>query len=187
MTHDQPERRIEQLRKLINDYRYHYHVLDESIMSEAAADSLKHELSQLEAEHPELITPDSPTQRVAGKALDTEDHCRLTDRLSALANRRRAADAVSLYESFLARGLPVPVWTKRDIAGSYLELRQPQHAASLYYEVVSANPDDFDANLGLFYALVESEELDAATQHIDTFAAPCLSADIAMANTTASA
>ena len=65
-----PKDRIEKLRNLINDYRYHYHVLDESIMSEAAADSLKHELSQLEAEYPELITPDSPTQRVAGQALD---------------------------------------------------------------------------------------------------------------------
>ncbi len=62
--------RIQKLRDLINDYRYHYHVLDESTMSEAAADSLKHELSQLEAKHPELITPDSPTQRVAGVALD---------------------------------------------------------------------------------------------------------------------
>ncbi len=70
MTALPPEKRIEKLRQLINDYRYHYHVLDESIMSEAAADSLKHELSQLEAEHPELVTPDSPTQRVAGKALD---------------------------------------------------------------------------------------------------------------------
>ena len=66
----QPKDRIEKLRNLINDYRYHYHVLDESTMSEAAADSLKHELSQLEAEYPELITPDSPTQRVAGQALD---------------------------------------------------------------------------------------------------------------------
>ena len=62
--------RVEKLRIAINDYRYHYHVLDESTMSEAAADSLKHELSQLETEYPELITPDSPTQRVAGKALD---------------------------------------------------------------------------------------------------------------------
>lgn len=58
------------LRELINEYRYHYHVLDESTMSEAAADSLKHELTQTETEFPELITPDSPTQRVAGKALD---------------------------------------------------------------------------------------------------------------------
>ena len=62
--------RIEKLKTLINDYRYHYHVLDESIMSEAAADSLKHELSQLETQYPEFITPDSPTQRVAGKPLD---------------------------------------------------------------------------------------------------------------------
>lgn len=61
--------RIQKLRELINDYRYNYHVLDKSIMSEAAADSLKHELSQLEDEFPELITPDSPTQRVAGAPL----------------------------------------------------------------------------------------------------------------------
>ena len=70
MNKAQAEERIKKLREIINDYRYHYHVLDESTMSEAAADSLKHELSQLEAEFPELITPDSPTQRVAGKPLD---------------------------------------------------------------------------------------------------------------------
>ena len=71
MTQTQPEKRIAQLRNLIDDYRYHYHVLNESIMSEAVADSLKHELSELETAHPELITPDSPTQRVAGTALDS--------------------------------------------------------------------------------------------------------------------
>lgn len=65
-TRSEAHERIEKLRALINDYRYHYHVLDESIMSESAADSLKHELSQLETEYPDLITPDSPTQRVAG-------------------------------------------------------------------------------------------------------------------------
>jgi DNA ligase (NAD+) len=62
--------RVAKLRDLINDYRYHYHVLDESTMSESAADSLKHELSLLEEKYPGLITPDSPTQRVAGVALD---------------------------------------------------------------------------------------------------------------------
>jgi DNA ligase (NAD+) len=66
MTRAEAAARIEKLRDQINEYRYHYHVLDESIMSEAAADSLKHELSQLETEYPDLITPDSPTQRVAG-------------------------------------------------------------------------------------------------------------------------
>ncbi|HZL07790.1 MAG TPA: NAD-dependent DNA ligase LigA [Candidatus Dormibacteraeota bacterium] len=69
MNKAQAAKRIEQLRDLINNYRYHYHVLNESIMSEAAADSLKHELSQLEEQYPELITPDSPSQRVAGAPL----------------------------------------------------------------------------------------------------------------------
>src|SRR5579884_2353509 len=69
MNKRQAAERIAKLRELIGDYRYHYHVLDESIMSEAAADSLKHELSQLETEYPELITTDSPTQRVAGAPL----------------------------------------------------------------------------------------------------------------------
>jgi DNA ligase (NAD+) len=69
VTHAEAKTRIAKLREQINDYRYHYHVLDESIMSEAAADSLKHELSQLETEFPDLITPDSPTQRIAGAPL----------------------------------------------------------------------------------------------------------------------
>ncbi len=67
MTEPAARERIAKLRDQINDYRYHYHVLNQSTMSEAAADSLKHELSLLEAEFPHLITPDSPTQRVAGK------------------------------------------------------------------------------------------------------------------------
>jgi len=69
MTKHQASERVNKLRELINDYRYHYHVLDESIMSEAAADSLKHELSRLEADYPDLVMPDSPTQRVAGAPL----------------------------------------------------------------------------------------------------------------------
>jgi len=69
LTHAQAASRVKNLRKTINDYRYHYHVLDESIMSEAAADSLKHELAQIEEQFPDLVTPDSPTQRVAGSAL----------------------------------------------------------------------------------------------------------------------
>ena len=78
--------RIEKLKTLINDYRYHYHVLDESIMSEAAADSLKHELSQLEEQYPEFITPDSPTQRVAGKPLDKFQKVTHASRMISLAD-----------------------------------------------------------------------------------------------------
>jgi len=63
-------KRSAKLRSLINDYRYHYHTLDESIMSESVADSLKHELTQIEEKFPDLITSDSPSQHVAGKVLD---------------------------------------------------------------------------------------------------------------------
>ena len=80
------EERIEKLRELINDYRYHYHVLDQSIMSESAADSLKHELTLLEEAFPELITPDSPTQRVAGKPLDKFQKVTHQSRMISLAD-----------------------------------------------------------------------------------------------------
>ena len=86
MTKTEASQRIEKLRALINDYRYHYHVLDQSIMSEAAADTLKHELSQLESEFPELITPDSPTQRVAGKPLDKFEKVKHEKRMISLAD-----------------------------------------------------------------------------------------------------
>ena len=107
----------------------------------------------------------------AGKPLDAEAQRRLTDRISALAARRRSADAVQLYETLLARGYAVPIWAERDVAGCYLELRRPAEALALYRKVVENNPDDFDGNLGLFYALVETEQLDAATAHIDQYAA----------------
>ncbi len=83
-TKRQAEERIAKLRQLIADYRYHYHVLDESIMSEAAADSLKHELSELEMQYPELITADSPSQRVAGEPLPGFKQVRHSQRMLSL-------------------------------------------------------------------------------------------------------
>ncbi len=69
MTHTHAAKRIKKLRTEIETYRYQYHVLNVLEISEAALDSLKHELYTLEQEHPDLITSDSPTQRVAGEAL----------------------------------------------------------------------------------------------------------------------
>lgn len=62
--------RIEKLKSLINKYRYHRLVLDSPLISEAAEDSLKKELFDLEQQFPDLVTPDSPTQRVGGKPLE---------------------------------------------------------------------------------------------------------------------
>jgi DNA ligase (NAD+) len=63
------KQRLAKLRDQVNYYRYQYHVLDKSIISDAALDSLKNELFKLELENPEFITPDSPTQRVGGEPL----------------------------------------------------------------------------------------------------------------------
>ncbi|WP_373045645.1 NAD-dependent DNA ligase LigA [Vulgatibacter sp.] len=59
-------RRVEELREEIRDHDHRYYVLDQPIISDAAYDKLSRELQELEAAHPELRTPDSPTQRVGG-------------------------------------------------------------------------------------------------------------------------
>jgi len=70
MNKEQAKQRIEKLRELIEKYRYSYHVFDKSLVSDAINDSLKHELQELENKFPDLVTPDSPTQRIGGKPLD---------------------------------------------------------------------------------------------------------------------
>jgi len=70
MNKEQAKKRIEKLRKVIEYHRRLYHLYDKQEISDSALDSLKHELFKLEQEYPEFITPDSPTQRVGGKALD---------------------------------------------------------------------------------------------------------------------
>jgi DNA ligase (NAD+) len=69
MTRQEAKQRIEKLKVLINKYRYHRLVLDKPIIEESVEDSLKKELFDLEQKFPDLVTPDSPTQRVAGKPL----------------------------------------------------------------------------------------------------------------------
>ena len=64
------EKRIEELRKLLNDASYKYYVLDAPDISDYDYDMALRELETLEAANPELVTPESPTQRVGGKAVD---------------------------------------------------------------------------------------------------------------------
>ncbi|MGA2920067.1 MAG: NAD-dependent DNA ligase LigA [Candidatus Sulfotelmatobacter sp.] len=61
------EKKIEALREKIRHHEYLYYVLDQPEISDAEFDRLMRELKDLEAKHPELLTPDSPTQRVGGK------------------------------------------------------------------------------------------------------------------------
>jgi len=69
MNKIEAKKRVEVIKKQMKDIDYAYYVLDKPIVSDAARDSLKDELEKLEATYPEFITPDSPTQRIGGKAL----------------------------------------------------------------------------------------------------------------------
>lgn len=69
MNKEEAKARIAKLKKTIQYHRYLYHVLDKQEISDEALDSLKKELFDLEQKFPDLITPDSPTQRVGGKPL----------------------------------------------------------------------------------------------------------------------
>lgn len=62
--------RVAELRKQLNNYSYQYYVLDNPTVSDYEYDALYRELVRIESEHPELITPDSPTQRVGGEVLE---------------------------------------------------------------------------------------------------------------------
>ncbi len=128
ITKNEARLRVQKLRELIDDYRYHYHVLDESIMSEAAADSLKHELSTLEAKFPDLITPDSPTQRVAGKPLD---------KFTKVAHKKRM---ISLADVFSEQ--EIEDWLNRNqkllkdhqISELFVDVKMDGLACALHYE-----------------------------------------------------
>ena len=62
--------RVDQLRQSLETHAYRYYVLDEPSIPDAEYDRLMDELQALEASHPEWRSPDSPTQRVGGQALD---------------------------------------------------------------------------------------------------------------------
>ncbi|MGN8646735.1 NAD-dependent DNA ligase LigA [Gracilibacillus sp. HCP3S3_G5_1] len=70
MKEQEARKKIIALREKLNEYNYQYHVLDTPSVSDAEYDMKMKELKAIEAEFPELITPDSPTQRVGGEPLD---------------------------------------------------------------------------------------------------------------------
>jgi DNA ligase (NAD+) len=84
MTDD--AKRTEELRRQINYHNYRYHVLDAPVVPDAAYDALVRELQELEAAHPEWVTPDSPTQRVGGEPLDKFEKVRHPAPILSLAS-----------------------------------------------------------------------------------------------------
>ena len=108
------KRRVEELRDLVNYHDYRYYVLSDPEVSDAEYDELMRELGALEEEFPELVTPDSPTQRVGGKPTElfapvrhrlpmlSLDNAFSWEELEAWGKRRR-----------VGRGAHVPGWRLR--------------------------------------------------------------------------
>src|SRR5579864_6459362 len=67
MPSERVQQQIEKLREEIRHHEYRYYVLDDPEIPDAQFDALMNELKRLEKQHPELVTPESPTQRVGGK------------------------------------------------------------------------------------------------------------------------
>ena len=84
--------RIEDLREQVRYHNRRYHIEDAPEISDAEYDALYAELEALEAEHPELVTPDSPTQRVGGEPLEGFDQIRHSIPMLSLANARKPED-----------------------------------------------------------------------------------------------
>ena len=134
MNKTEAKQRVLKLRELINDYRYHYHVLDESTMSEAAADSLKHELAELEKAFPDLITPDSPTQRVAGKPLDKFTKVTHAQRMISLADVFSEAEIRDWVRADEKLMLEQGITTDGRIKEYFTDIKMDGLACALHYQ-----------------------------------------------------
>ena len=115
--------RIERLRADLSEANYRYYILDQPTLSDAEYDRLMQELQELEAAHPELVTPDSPTQRV-GAPIRTE--------LGAVTHAQPMMSLQSIFEEAELRnfadtcarvsGAPVTYWAEPKFDGLAVEL-----------------------------------------------------------------
>lgn len=90
--------RYEELKQQINFHNHRYHVLDAPVISDLEFDKLLNELKRIEAEHPDWVTPDSPTQRAGAKPADRFEKVRHPAPILSLANAFGADDARAWLE-----------------------------------------------------------------------------------------
>ena len=130
MGKEEIKNRIKKLREVINRQRYLYHVLDKQEMSDSALDSLKKELFDLEQQFPDLITPDSPTQRVGGKALKEFKKIKHLKRMLSFNDAFSNED----MQDWQARFLKLLPENEKNEISYYCELKIDGLAIELIYE-----------------------------------------------------
>ncbi|MEX1003845.1 MAG: NAD-dependent DNA ligase LigA [Acidimicrobiia bacterium] len=127
MSTTDPVRRAEELRGAISHHGHRYHVLDEPEIADAEYDALVRELEALEEQRPDLITPDSPTQRVGGAVSELFAPVTHRRRLFSLDNAE-ATDELQAWEDRIVRQV------ERRPDGYSCELKVDGLAVSLTYE-----------------------------------------------------
>lgn len=131
--------RIEQLREQLRAHNYKYYVLDEPSIPDAEYDRLFHELKALEAEHPDLVTTDSPTQRVGGQALSAFAQVQHEIPMLSLGNAFNDKD-IQDFDRRASEGLDLENAPKQDLFSNSAEISyccEPKLdglAVSLLYE-----------------------------------------------------
>ncbi|MDO8443680.1 MAG: NAD-dependent DNA ligase LigA, partial [Candidatus Azambacteria bacterium] len=128
LTKTESKSRAEKLRGLLNKYSYEYHVLDKPSVSDAVYDSLNNELKEIEKACPELIAPDSPTQRVGGEPLKKFVKVRHSTRMLSLNDAFSEEDMEDWHERNMKL---LPAGAKVDF---YAELKLDGLAVSMIYE-----------------------------------------------------
>ncbi len=125
MDRAQAKGRIRKLKQEINHYRHAYHVEDQSLISDQALDSLKNELVRLEKQYPDLVTPDSPTQRVGGEP--AKQFKRVRHEIQMLSfNDVFSEDELRAWwerlENYLNRKIEIEAYVEPKIDGFAIEL-----------------------------------------------------------------
>lgn len=125
MDKKQAKERIEKLKKSIDKYRYAYHVENKSFISDEALDTLKKELFDLESQFPDLITTDSPTQRVAGEPLKEFKKVRHEKPMISLNDAFSEEDMhdwIKRLENYFGREIKKDFYCEHKIDGLAIEL-----------------------------------------------------------------
>jgi DNA ligase (NAD+) len=100
-----PDQQIQALRDELRHHEHLYYVLDAPELTDAQYDALMNRLKKMEAEHPELVTPDSPTQRVGGKPRDGFVKTRHSRPMLSLDNAYNE-DELRAWDQRVRAGLP---------------------------------------------------------------------------------
>ena len=150
MDKKEAEQRIEKLRKTINHHRYLYHVLDKQEISDSALDSLKKELFDLEQQFPDLITADSPTQRVGGEPLKEFKKIKHSQRMISFNDAFSKEDMEDWQERFLKLLPNPPAGGQKGLVDYYCELKIDGLAIELIYKdgVFQTGSTRGDGNVG---------------------------------------